>query len=98
MFVRLQQAIFEHYGESGMLRYESFLKMVLPREDRRVRSMVMCRRTPSSGVQGERDLGRDAGYHFIRLLEQEAALNDEVLSLWGCRAVQSLSRRRAVTD
>jgi len=72
------QTVLEHYGENGMLRYESFLKLVLPREDKRVRSLVMCRRTSSGmGMMGK-ELGRDAGYHFIRLLEQEAALDDEL--------------------
>lgn len=71
------QAILEHYSTdgSGSLRYEGFLKLVLPREDKRVRSLVMCRR---SGSMLEREMGRDGGYHFIRLLEQEAALYDEL--------------------
>ncbi|CAD7944088.1 unnamed protein product [Amoebophrya sp. A120] len=70
------QNLIDHYsmGE-GVLRYEGFLKLVLPREDKRVRSLVMCRRSSS---MLEREMGRDGGYHFIRLLEQECALYEEL--------------------
>lgn len=71
--------ILNQYTSDGCaMRYESFLKMVLPKQDKSVRSLVMCRRT--SGLQLESgELPRDVGFQFIRLLEQESNLYTEMV-------------------
>jgi len=76
------QKVFEQFAESGLLRYEAFLKLILPKEDKSVRSLVMCRRTSGHGAVKSieaGDIGREAGYHFIRLLEQETNLYEELV-------------------
>jgi hypothetical protein len=51
--------------------------MVLPREDKAIRSLTMCRRSSGYAIEmGE--ISRDSGYHFIRMLEQEHAIFEEL--------------------
>jgi len=66
---------YPRYAETErLLKYENFLKLVLPREDKGIRGLVMARRRNND----EGEVSREAGYLLIRLLEQEANLHEEL--------------------
>lgn len=67
----LAQALHPFVAEEDIaLRYEGFLKMVLPRDNPMLRSLAMTRHE-----HGLKDIGRDVGYNLIRLLEEEGKVH-----------------------
>ncbi|CAD7946777.1 unnamed protein product [Amoebophrya sp. A120] len=64
-------------NNSLMLKYEEFLKLILPREDKGIRNLVLCRRYNSFQLKNY-ELDREAGYLFVRLLELESNLYEEL--------------------
>eukprot|EP00392_Amoebophrya_sp_AT5.2_P014945 g15127.t1 len=61
---------------ASLLKYEDFLKLVLPREDKGARNLVMCRRYSSFKLNAY-ELSKEAGFLLVRLLELENNLFEE---------------------
>ncbi|CAD7939520.1 unnamed protein product [Amoebophrya sp. A25] len=82
---RKAAAPFSGGESSAVVKYEGFLKMILPREERGIRNLVMCRRPAIKEGSNEYlhmgtcDMSRDAGFNFVRLLELEANLYEELV-------------------
>lgn len=69
--------------EEVALRYEGFLKLILPRDNPMLRSLVMTRHE-----RGVSHLAREVGYSFVRLIEKDGELHSELM-MRKCRLMDS---------
>lgn len=66
-------------SDEPFMRYEGFLKLVLPRDNPMIRSLAMTRHGDNLDYSQKNQISRDVVERFVRLLEAEAQCHSETI-------------------
>eukprot|EP00397_Hematodinium_sp_SG-2012_P001838 GEMP01001843.1.p1 GENE.GEMP01001843.1~~GEMP01001843.1.p1 ORF type:complete len:796 (+),score=163.60 GEMP01001843.1:236-2623(+) len=72
---QVQQPYISEDKSQLAIRYEGFLKMILPRDNPMLRSLSMTRHEHGNSAT----ITREVGYNLVRLLEQEGQMHSELM-------------------